>query len=255
MKTLRFIGMALFAILMCVNLASCSSSGDDPTEEKEEGGVVVNSKKIIKMTNESEKWGRYTYTFSYDTKGRLTEATNSHNGESYSNYSVVWGDDAIMVYHENGSKTTYSLENNLVQTNNIDEIYTYNKSNRIVKIEEDGGTHNYIWEGDKLMSTSFDDGYSSFTRILSYGKSCKGYFPNIAIMVWDDYCLYMAHPELIGARTNQLPTSETWTYISTREKENVTMTYTYEFDKEGYVTNITAKGTDGSTETYSITWQ
>ena len=39
MKTFRFIGMALFAILMCVNFASCSSSDDDPTEEKEDEKV------------------------------------------------------------------------------------------------------------------------------------------------------------------------------------------------------------------------
>ena len=32
MKTFRLIGMALFAVLMCVNYASCSSD-DDPTEE------------------------------------------------------------------------------------------------------------------------------------------------------------------------------------------------------------------------------
>ena len=48
MKTFRFIGMALFAILMCVNLSSCSSSDDDPTEEPEEGGVIVSGKKIVK---------------------------------------------------------------------------------------------------------------------------------------------------------------------------------------------------------------
>ena len=33
MKTFRFIGIALFAVLMCVNLASCSSSDDDPRDD------------------------------------------------------------------------------------------------------------------------------------------------------------------------------------------------------------------------------
>ena len=36
MKTFRFIGMALFAVLMCVNFTSCSGGDDDPTEEPEE---------------------------------------------------------------------------------------------------------------------------------------------------------------------------------------------------------------------------
>ena len=30
MKTLRFIGMALFAILMCTSFIACSEEGDDP---------------------------------------------------------------------------------------------------------------------------------------------------------------------------------------------------------------------------------
>ena len=34
------IGIALFAVLMCVNFASCSSSDDDPTEEPEEDEKV-----------------------------------------------------------------------------------------------------------------------------------------------------------------------------------------------------------------------
>ena len=32
MKTIRFIGMVLFAVLICVNFAACSSSDDNPTE-------------------------------------------------------------------------------------------------------------------------------------------------------------------------------------------------------------------------------
>lgn len=34
MKTFRMIGMALFAVLMCVNLASCSSDDDDEVTEE-----------------------------------------------------------------------------------------------------------------------------------------------------------------------------------------------------------------------------
>ena len=84
MKTFRFIGMALFAVLMCVNFASCSSSEDDPTEEPEEGDVVVSGKKIAKIVGTSEE-SPYseTYTFSYDSKGRLIEATEIEEEEGY----------------------------------------------------------------------------------------------------------------------------------------------------------------------------
>ena len=39
MKTLRFIGIALFAVLISVNYTACSSGDDDPTEEKEDEKV------------------------------------------------------------------------------------------------------------------------------------------------------------------------------------------------------------------------
>ena len=62
--------MALFAILMCVNFAACSSSDDDPTEEPEYGGVVFSDKKIAKVVSVTEPEGwKETRTFAYDDKG------------------------------------------------------------------------------------------------------------------------------------------------------------------------------------------
>ena len=48
MKTLRLVGMALFAVLMCVNFASCSSD-DDPTEESPQYELVTSGKKLEKI--------------------------------------------------------------------------------------------------------------------------------------------------------------------------------------------------------------
>ena len=97
MKTFRFIGMALFAILVCVNFAACSSGDDDPTEEPEEGGVVVSGKKNKKIVGTSEE-SPYseTYTFSYDSKGRLIEATEIEEegyGKDTETYTFTWGDE------------------------------------------------------------------------------------------------------------------------------------------------------------------
>ena len=39
MKTFRMIGMALMAVLMCVNFTSCSED-DDPTEVKSENRLL-----------------------------------------------------------------------------------------------------------------------------------------------------------------------------------------------------------------------
>ena len=47
MKTFRFIGMALVAILLCVNFTSCSKD-DGPTEESPQYELVTSGKKTCK---------------------------------------------------------------------------------------------------------------------------------------------------------------------------------------------------------------
>ena len=264
MKTFRFIGMALFAFLMCVNLTSCSGGDDDPTEEPEEGGVVVSGKKLTKIVGTSENRSySETYTFSYDSKGRLIEAKEIEEENGYKDtetYQFTWGDDAIKVictYSEYTGTDTYTitLKNGLVQSCADEyrtEIFTYNNANRFVKGEDEYETTTAIWDGDKLVSIS--DSESDAT--LAYGTSCKkGYFPFVATMI-EDGCeiLHMAHPEIAGMRTNQLPTKITWNDNYGSE----TSTFAYEFDKEGYISKIVGEETfDGSTETYTytLTWQ
>ena len=261
MKTFRFIGMALFAVLMCVNFASCSSSDDDPTEEPEEGGVVVSGKKLAKIVGTSE-FETLTLTFNYDNKGRLIEAIETEkedNEEDVVNYLFTWGDDAIKVSEKrswsNNTRTyTLSLTNGLVRECSEGETYIYNQSKRLVKLSNKHWTTSAIWDGDKLVSISDSDGDAT----LTYEKSCKkGYSPFTGIMTFREYnCepLWMAHPEIAGLLTTQLPATLTW-----HGQWGDTTTFAYEFDKEGYISKIVGKETesDGSTETYTytLTWQ
>ena len=92
------IGIALMAVLMCVNFTSCSED-DDPTEVKNENGIVVSGKKLAKIVGKSEN-GSYseTYTYSYDNKGRLVAATVMEEEENYSStetFDFIWGEDVI----------------------------------------------------------------------------------------------------------------------------------------------------------------
>lgn len=271
MKTFRFIGMALFAVLMCVNFASCSSSDDDPTEEPEEGGVVVSGKKLTKIVGTSGNGDSENYTFKYDDKGRLIEAISSYeeDGDKYTEtYQFTWGDNAIKVISTfNDSNSNYTgtdtytitLKNGLAQDNEDGNTFTYSNSNRIIKCTSNDkygeGEYSAIWDGDKLVSISEEDENDDAT--LTYGTSCKkGYFPFIAslLAVDGDAMLFMAHPEIAGMRTNQLPTKITWTDNYGSE----TSTFAYEFDKEGYISKVVGKETfNGSTETYTytLTWQ
>ena len=248
-KTFRLVGMALFAVLMCVNFASCSSSDDEPTEEKDENEVVVSGKKIAKIISESEEW-KETRTFSYDDKGRLIKSTETDEYDNEKNtrtYQFIWGDDVIKCSGDNNY--TFTLKNGLVQSDEL-HTYSYNKSNRLVKVETSYSTATAIWDGDKLMSISDDDGDD---RTFAYEKTCKkGNFPFAANMI-DDCELFIAHPEIVGSLTTQLPASLTEIDGYSGDKE--TATFAYEFDKEGYISKITAKATDGSTETYTLTWE
>ena len=45
MKTFRFIGMALLAVVMSVNFTSCSDDEEEPS--KNDDGVITNQKLLI----------------------------------------------------------------------------------------------------------------------------------------------------------------------------------------------------------------
>ena len=65
-------GMALSAILMCVVFASC---GSDFPEANKENNIVTNERKLLTIAEEYEDGDLYTYSFSYDSKGRAIAVT------------------------------------------------------------------------------------------------------------------------------------------------------------------------------------
>ena len=252
--------MALVAILLCVNFTSCSKD-DDPTEETEEGGIVVSGKKLAKIVGTgSDEAGSYSemYTFNYDSQGRVVQAVSSYEDDGYKDtrsYQFVWGDDAIKVNcaDGSGSSLTFNLNDQLVRNSDDGDSFLYNSSNRFAK-----GIYgsNYVvtatWDGDKIVSISRSENGYKEDLTFKYGNSCKkGYFPLIAMTIQDnlEFCLlFMAHPEIAGMRTSQLPTSSTVTEDYLGETE--TSTITYEFDKEGYISKIKT-----SSDTYTLTWK
>ena len=264
MKTFRFIGMALFAILMCVNLSSCSGGDDDPTEEPEEGGVIVSGKKLAKIVG-TGVFENETYTFNYDNKGRLVESIYTEGPDGYIdvvNKKYTWSDNTIKVdWSSSTGKYTYStiltIENGLVKlekSNDDNAIFSYNKSNRIVKIEEEDETTTIDWNNDKLSSITNTDGWNV---TLIYEKSCKkGYFPFIAEMIGgENEVLFMAHPEIVGMKTTQLPSTMTDSYDYGVYGSGTDIThFNYEFDNEGYISKISGE-VNGEPYTYTLTWE
>ena len=245
-------GMALMAVLMCGNFASCSKEGNP-----DGSGDFSNEKKLVKMVCESDRYS-CTNTFSYDSKGRLTEATKTDNNRS-NTYNLIWGDDRVLLHNvRQNDGIIFTLSNGLIQNySNYDSsfgshTFTYNQSNRFIKwgyVSERPGenfTKLAIWDGDKLACISnYEGGQYSYT----YNGTCqKGYFPfylgSLIEDVWGDL-LFSAHPELIGARSSQLPATE-------KSDGKTTYTYRYEFDKDGYISKIYEEGAE--TYIYSLTW-
>ncbi len=262
MKTFRLVSVALFAALMCANFASCSKDDDGANTDgggNDEGGnqeVTVSEKKLVKMVSNEE-----TYTFSYDNEGRLCSATEidiySNTTDKYE-YQFIWGDDTIMVkekYDNEWSSYTLTLKNGLVRSSEYGNatIY-YNSSNRFIRSEEvtDEINIDAIWDKDKFVSVERyfrNDSFTEYKASLTYGETCKkGYFPLIPEMIdFDCNILFMAHPEIAGMRTNQLP--------NTYSPDDEEISLTYEYDKEGYISKIKYEYEDGNVVTYTLTWK
>ena len=270
MKTLRFIGMALFAVLMCVNLVSCSSSDDDPTDEFPQYELVISGKKLVKIeytlsdpTNDFiEVWD-----FSYDNEGKLIEATftDSYNNKTKTRYT--WGNNLINVHEKEDYnsdvtqdteyKYTYNLKNGLVQDwNNI----KYNETGRPKEIM--GST--IMWDNDKYtrISTPYQvsENRTAYVSTQYYyaenGTTCNGYYPFIPLGPVNEEkdFLFIIHPELAGMRSTQIPVS--FLYSDGTSNTMTQGTYTHRLDDEGYISEFRKKEKgDWCEYIYTLTWK
>jgi len=251
MKIFRFCGMALVAVCMCVNFTACSSG--DGLDDGE--GSSINEKKLTKMVFDGEP-----FTFSYDNQGRVIEVVDVYAYGESTSYYYIWDDDAIIVnsktevvnpdgYTEKHTdRHIYSIDNKRVQSsgeNENIETYYYNNQNRLSQIKSRWDIDDYLWDGDKLIAVN--DGSDKYT----YKESCKkGYSPLFVMRINSDP-LFMAHPEIIGVRTEQLPATITETLNDGSTK---IYTYSYTFDNEGYISKIEIANNEKKS-TCILTWE
>uniref|UniRef100_UPI004056D120 hypothetical protein n=1 Tax=Alistipes sp. TaxID=1872444 RepID=UPI004056D120 len=260
MKRFRFIGMAVMAMLVSANLASCSK------EDGNSSGFVnddANEKKITKIVSESIVYGQTsqaTTTFKYDSNGRLVESIEEHKGseEGRSVAEYVWTNNSVIYTEESeskwGSRTyhcKYKLSNGLVRSvdygDGDSENLSYNEDGRY----DNEGT--WEWDGDKLMCV-----FGDYKKLYTYGEPCKsGYYYPIASIDASD--LFLAHPQLLGIRTKQLPVSCKGSGYYAQDLSPYTSTYEYEFDAEGYIIKmiVEEKFDNGTINTFTdtITWE
>ena len=263
MKAFKLFGAALFAAILSVGLTSCSE-GDGP------GGN--GGKKLVKVVASSGK-NSEELTLSYDKSGHLTSA---YLGDVC---RYEWSGDTV-VETEDDDAIIYELFNGLIVSSKDDDSkvkFSYNSSKQLASIvETESGlssseTKTISWEGDQVSKVVREDEYRRSEMKFTYeGQTCKGYNPILASHIYGDTFLAWAHPELFGARANQLVTKIVQTETSKRQG---TVTYdeiyefTYTLDNKGYITSCVVKNEttekSGNTQTdhwvssytYSFTWK
>ena len=267
--------MALMALLLEVGFASCNNNNKSQTVEK----------KLVKLT--TEHMGKninvsLSKTFSYDTDGRLNEATISTVLQSSDTvthtYKYVWNTDSINVTQEvrlsshptsepKPLKYTMNISDGLVRalmyekdpTDNI--TYNYDASNRL-QHTNDGSINIYNeWENDKLISITRKFETGEFITTFTYGESrpIKGYLPLVSNDITVTNPLFIAHPELGGMKTCQTFESKTIKFADKPDMAGNTSHFEYELDKDGYISKITSanqpNGNDSTATVYTFIWE
>ena len=95
MKTLRFIGMALFAILMCTSFIACSEEGDDPigptpTPEVPKSEITIDANLITNGLSFSSLQGEQSISFSTNEDWTVNVA-NTTSGATWCTASAASG--------------------------------------------------------------------------------------------------------------------------------------------------------------------
>lgn len=251
--------MALIAILVSVNFASCSS--DDDEEDNGGGGTVVSGKLLSSITKKNG-YSTYTSVFTYNADKQLTSATSGYDGERI---NATWSNNSIIVETVASWKeepTTFSLKNGIITSTSQKGSQTVNltyDSNRLTKIN--GCT--WSWANGNINKFSYQDGGEALTYTCTYYTDKENKHPVVDInalklyyvsgMEWGDLLL-KAHPNLLGATNKNLLKSVK------KDDGRMNRNFTYELDSEGYPTKITEElDEDGNgnfeTTTYTLTWE
>jgi hypothetical protein len=258
MKTFRMIGTALFAILMSVNFASCSTDDDDPTDE--EGSSTTqpsDEKKLVRMlvynvgeTNEElddilkfeydeegnletiyDGWGNYIDTIKYIWDSSKSVAWRDLDGGEWQ-WTLVDGKmkDAHLVGYEWRPDWENGGDSLIRDFYTLDYYCAYNNDGYIQEFGNPGDPDKitFTWDSGKL--SMIEDGEDRDVITFRYDNQvCKGFFPLFGVFeslgFWD-YTL-TAQLELSGMKMNAIPSK---IYAG-----NTTMTIETELDTDGYV--------------------
>ena len=235
MKTLRFIGTALLAVVLCVNFAACSDDDDEPNGETPSG-------KTLKPSSLTWMDGSWT-DYSYDAQGRVSKVEEyDETGDLYNSTTIEYNDNNIVATTNNGEHRDVCTLNSNGQiertvctssgsTTTCD--YTYDGNGQLTSISyEDGESYQLVWENGNLVRTEIDSDIitCTYTSILPLLANL-GYFGK--------------------APQNML---ETLTYTNKTSGNATVINYSYELGQDGYVSKMSGTS-QGVTIWGTLAWE
>lgn len=118
MKTFRMIGMALFAVLMCVNLASCSSDDDDDVQVPEDFTIIGTWKMI-----EGDDMDQWFIVFNEDGTGHESWIYGEYSDES--TFTYRFDSEDLIIYTQYPNEAPRIWEITKISGKDVTIKYTY----------------------------------------------------------------------------------------------------------------------------------
>lgn len=242
----------IIPILFCAVLSACSGFSDGDTGGKTDSGSVKLAEKIVFETYEDEKLvSSHTRYYSYDYNNRIKSMTevdeslsNQHDYtyeankviESLLTYSIIYDfvDERLV-------KTTYKFKNN-------EHIDYFEYAGNLSKPETMKGVSSdlrYIWDSLGNLKTvhGTNQGFES-SHYYTYSNVMNKC--NIDFISWlqssriDTMCNFLDRNIFKCVVSPNLPSAET------DNLGNIKTKFAYEFDEDGYVTEMKIKYLDNS---------
>lgn len=243
--------LGLLGLSLCLTTA-CSSDDDDNGQGGETPPPSLTDKKLTGIyDNEGSTWSN----MKYDGQGQLVAYTENDNELSAITYTYAYAKSSISVTatdkanHIKSRKTFYINSDRRIERAEWtgDEIvtitYTYDDDNQITRVEakEKSGKQTVVtfgWKSGNIESvkeeSSWGSSHDTDVTLLTYGTQSADKFlqPGEAFEYLDGALFRYGY---FGKYIKHLPQTK-------EEVGEKTETYTYEFDKDGYVTRLEMSG-------------
>jgi hypothetical protein len=239
MKTVRMIGMVVFAILFGTMITSCGDNSDDIIETSSSSRKI--SSIVYSETGNEETENNY---FVYSSDGRLKQIEQRTENSTYIPFSYVWNEDMIKLKYQNGDCATVYLDN----SNRIDSInngykFLYNEEGYLEQVWNSREPDiNFIWKDGNLSTVGENNNYRRITynenmafnnmNVYMIGRvilNISSYINRSNAASAALFYLLVAHPDLLGNNSKNAVYS-----ILYKQGDDYTYKYVYEYDKTAY---------------------